>query len=452
VSRNEERVVPAPDTDRAEAGLPGAPEQAEAALRRAGIDPDRLSIQQLGAPAGPRRALPLAPAARLGAGLALWITGLAGGAGLPDWATALLDLAAGLLILQVACDLLVTATERMAALLHWDHYVAGTAAEILATLPEFAVIAFLVPVSPLTAFVTALITIYNNAIVFSVYSYFLPKDRYGRFLMPQPITEAGTQILVAGAAIGLVAGLVMVVFSATDDAKSSFAAHDLIVLGVILLVIFAVYVFKLLRDYAAEEQAVRTTLDLSDEELVQRRERVYVNVHDSSLPVLSALLVLGIASALLGGHLVASFAGTALADIGLNGTLTALIIAASAGMSEYVILWKAHQRGEYGIALANGFGGITQVMFLVVPATLIAIGLFQLGTDNGHPELPLAFSLPNVLLLLFLFPTFFVLIELLEEDHTLGLLDTVIMTSIFGLLVALLVTYGAHPSPPGQRM
>jgi hypothetical protein len=50
-----------------------------------------------------------------------------------------------------------------------------------------------------------------------------------------------------------------------------------------------------------------------------------------------------------------------------------------------------------------------------------------------------------VLLLLFLFPTFFVLVELLEEDHTLGRLDTVIMTSIFVLLILLLVTYGAHP-------
>jgi hypothetical protein len=109
---------------------------------------------------------------------------------------------------------LVTATERLAAAMRWDHYVAGTVAEILATLPEFAVIAFLVPVSPLTAFVTALITIYNNAVVFSIYSYFLPKDRQGQFVMPEPITKAGTQILIAGAAIGLIAGLVTV---ARDD-------------------------------------------------------------------------------------------------------------------------------------------------------------------------------------------------------------------------------------------
>jgi hypothetical protein len=44
------------------------------------------------------------------------------------------------------------------------------------------------------------------------------------------------------------------------------------------------------------------------------------------------------------------------------------------------------------------------------------------------------------------------LVELLEEDHTLGRLDTVIMTSIFVLLILLLITYGAHPpAASGER-
>ena len=37
----------------------------------------------------------------------------------------------GLVILQGACGALVTASERLAARLEWDHYVAGTLAEIL---------------------------------------------------------------------------------------------------------------------------------------------------------------------------------------------------------------------------------------------------------------------------------------------------------------------------------
>ena len=83
-------------------------------------------------------------------------------------------------------------------------------------------------------------------------------------------------------------------------------------------------------------------------------------------------------------------------------------------MSEYVILWKSHRKGDYGIALANAFGGITQVMFLVLPYTLIAIGIYQQWINPSHPHVPIDFALSNIFLLLFLFPTFFVLIELLE--------------------------------------
>ncbi|MGR9092682.1 MAG: hypothetical protein ACU85U_19095, partial [Gammaproteobacteria bacterium] len=129
----------------------------------------------------------------------------------------------------------------------------------------------------------------------------------------------------------------------------------------------------------------------------------------------------------------------------LNHMVTALILAGFAGISEYVILWQSHRKQEYGIALANSFGGITQVMFMVLPFTLVAIGVYQIRINPGHPELPLLFSFSNMLLLLFLFPMLFVLVELLREDHTLGLLDTTIMAAIFLLLIALLLTYGVHP-------
>ena len=68
----------------------------------------------------------------------------------------------------------------------------------------------------------------------------------------------------------------------------------------------------------------------------------------------------------------------------------------------------------------------------------------QLGVFGAaHPELPLAFSHSAVLLFLLLFPTFFVLLELIQEDHTLGALDTTIMVAIFLLIVTILLAYGA---------
>jgi hypothetical protein len=430
------------------AGLPDAPEQADDTLRVAGIDPDRLSIAYLGNPALVAHAVHGPWATRLAIGFSIWavlyVLNL-NGVVVPIWVQAPVTLIVGLLILQVSCDALVTASERLAARLDWNHYVAGTVAEILSTLPELVVIGFLIPVSPLTAFVIALVTIYNNALVFSIYSFFLPKDRYGKFLMPQPITGAGTQILIAGAAIGLILGLVMMAMSFSEHPKNSFAAPDLISIGVLQLAIFAVYIYKLLHDYAKEEKQVRDVLELTEEQIETRRALVYVPVHESSWPLIGGYLLVGIIGAVLGGEQVAEFAHIAIQDLQLNHMVTALILAGFAGISEYVILWQSHRKQEYGIALANSFGGITQVMFMVLPFTLVAIGVYQIRINPGHPELPLLFSFSNMLLLLFLFPMLFVLVELLREDHTLGLLDTTIMAAIFLLLIALLLTYGVHP-------
>jgi len=439
--------------ERAAAGLPGAPARAERRLRRAGIDPDRLSILYLGVPRGAWRP-PYPPwARRLALGLLLWgiLFGLErAGVALPSWASAAGALVTGLILLQAACAAFVAGSERLAARLDWDHYVAGTAAEILSTLPEFVAIGFVVAVSPVSAFTLALITIYLNTLVFSLYSYFLPKDTRGKFLMPRPITEAGSQLLIAGAAVGLILGLLMLALDAGNHPKEAFAAHDLALVAALLFLIFGVYVYKLVQEYAREESEVRETLELSADEVERRRELVYRNVAHTPLPVVAWLLVVGIAGAFVGGERVAAFAEVALADLGFNPLLTAFLLAIFAGMSEYVIIWQAHKKGEYGIALANAFGGITQVMFLVVPFALAAIALYQGWINPGHPGLPLGFDLPNIFLLLFLFPTFFVLLELIEEDHTLGILDTTIMTAIVALLILVLVTYGAVPASSGS--
>ncbi len=106
------------------------------------------------------------------------------------------------------------------------------------------------------------------------------------------------------------------------------------------------------------------------------------------------------------------------------------------------MLWTSHRKQEYGIALANAFGGITQVLFLIVPYTLFCIVLYQ-SVNPSHMDFPLTFSTPTILLLIFLFPTFYTASMLLTEDHTFGILDTTIMTVIVVLLILLLVTYGA---------
>lgn len=412
-------------------------------LRQTGIDPERLSVFQL----GQRAHLNKIPSWlwRLSLGLAAWILALVFEPALTKLSPssqAAISLFIGLVTLIAACEILVSATERLAERFKWNHYIAGTLAEILSTAPELVVIAFLIPVSPITAFTISVVTIYNNALVFSLYSYFLPKDKEGKYLMPTPITEAGAQILIAGGAMGLILGLVMLTLNSAPQAKNSFSATDLIFISLILLTIFVVYIYKLVTSYAKEEEEVRETLSMSEEDIESRLDLVYENVQPSSFVTITLLFVLGIFGAFVGGHEISDFAATMIMDLEINPILTALALALFAGMSEYVILWQSHRKKEYGIALANAFGGITQVMFLVLPFTLLYIALYQAFLNPAHPELPLEFSVSNIFLLLFLFPTFYTLSSLLEEDHTLGILDTTIMTGIFLFLIVLLVSYG----------
>ena len=230
------------------AGLPGASSKVHQVLSKAGIDPDRLSILNLGWPLKLLKNKTPRWVYRMAIGYMLWLVLFFVeflGFVLPIYLNALLSLVVGLVIIQVACQVLVTTTERFAARMRWTHYVAGTVAEILSTLPEIVVIAFLVSVSPLTAFVVAMVTIYNNALVFSIYSYFLPHDKQGKFLMPKPITDSGAQILIAGGMFGLVLGVSMLTFSLDGHPKQSFEVADLIVVALLMLIIFAIYIYKL---------------------------------------------------------------------------------------------------------------------------------------------------------------------------------------------------------------
>jgi hypothetical protein len=419
---------------------------ADSRLQRGGIDPKRIAVRRFGWPQHllwhgyPPWTRPMM------IGLVLW-----GAFELPSVFSLELpavvrsagSLLVGFLILRTACDALITAAERIAARKLWDHYVAATLAEMLSTLPELVAISFVIAVSPEAALMIALVTIYNNAFVFSIYSYFLPKDQRGHYLMPPAITEAGSQLLIAGAGLGSVIGLVMLVLVGSDLEKQSFATFDLVLLGVLMLCIFSVYLTVLIRGYASEERAVQGALGLTSAEVDSRRTEIYEQVTKTSLGHIALVLTVGIGAAFLGGERVADFARTAIGELQINPIATAVLLAAFAGMSEYVILWGAHRRGQYRIALANAFGGITQVMFLVLPFTLLAIGIYQGVLGAEHAELPLAFSNSALLLFLLLFPTFFVLLELIQEDHTLGALDTTIMAAIFVLIITILLAYGA---------
>ena len=333
----------------------------------------------------------------------------------PLIALSALQLLAGLTLIQGACEALILGVERLGARYRWDSFIAGTVGEIVSTLPEFVVIIFIIQVDALAAFLIAVVTIYNNALVFSVYSFFLPKDVKGKFLMPEPITRAGTEVLIAGSGSALVLGLVFLTLR-TETHKSELTGTDLMLVAIVLFIVFGFYLHSLMRYYAKTDQEKKATLDPAS----RRTGWIAIGV----------MFAIGVAGAFLGGHSVSEFANTALHQIKLPQVPTALILAFFAGVSEYVIVYKAHKRGLMGIALSNVFGGITQVMFLVLPFTLAVIAL-------SGAIIPINFVTTIVLLLLF--PVFFVLFEYLEEDHTLSNLDAAGMVGIFVLILYILL-------------
>ena len=339
---------------------------------------------------------------------------------------ATLQLIAGLLIIQGACEAFIHGVERLGARLRWDGFISGTIGSALSTLPEFVVIAFLVLVQPLVAFVTAVVTIFNNALVFSIYSFFLPKDRKGAFDMPQSLTSAGGEILIAGGAITLIVGFVMLI-SRIEAPGRGLAGVDLIGIGVVLIVIYAYYLMTLVKYYGEGRD--------DPESMPPAPERLG---HDTRWPAILSMLGLGLAGSYCGGESIGAFADIAITDLGLPLVPTSAALAFFAGAAEYIIVYKSHRRGELGIALSNAFGGLTQVMFLLLPFGLLVIGIAGLAT--GDPLYVVPVNAVTILLMLLLFPLFYALHQCMEQDKSLSNLDAAAMTGIYALLLYFLFT------------
>lgn len=346
---------------------------------------------------------------------------------LSELAIAGLQLLSGLAVIQGACEAFLLAVERTGARLRWDGFISGTVGSLVATLPEFVVIAFLVTVQPLAAFVTAAVTIYNNALAFSVYSFFLPKDQRGQFVMPRALAKAGGEVLVAGSGIAMIIGVLMLGLEGRSS-KASLGPSDLALIAVVLLAIYAYYTYTLVRYYAETESTETAERPPDPDELG----------HDRSWRGIGLMFGAGIAASYVGGEAIGSFADTALNELGLPTIPTAAMLAFFAGISEYIIVWKAHRRGELGIALSNVFGGMTQVMFLLLPFAMLMVGI--LGFVTGSPIYVIPIQLDTILLMLLLFPVFYVLLEFLKDDHTLNNLDAAAMTGIYLLLLYFLFT------------
>lgn len=115
--------------------------------------------------------------------------------------------------------------------------------------------------------------------------------------------------------------LVRLTRNSAPQAKNSFSAIDLIFVSLILLIIFAVYIYKLVTSYAKEEEEVRVTLSMSQVDIENRLYLVYQNVKPSSFRVVALLFWAGIFGAFVGGNEISDFSTIMIQDLEINPIL-----------------------------------------------------------------------------------------------------------------------------------
>jgi hypothetical protein len=344
-----------------------------------------------------------------------WLHGGIAGPG-----TAAAYVVAGLAVLQGASEAFIQAVQRLGRRLRWDGFTAGTLGALVASFPEFIVIGFLVAIEPLAAFVTAAVTVFNNAMCFALYSAILPQDSQGHFPLPTPMAKAGSDMLVAGSGVAFLAGVVMLIHWAAES-KPAFVGGDLIVVGFVLLAIYAAYTVTLIRYYRLDESIGDAVTD--------RRAPSWAPI--------GLLFAVGMIGSWVGGGAVVGFADTAINELNLAPIPTAAALSFFAGSSGYLVLWKAHRRRTYDLALSHVFGGISQAMFVSLPLALVFTAIWSFVAGSAEHVIPI--TLETALLMVLMFPLFYVLHEYMNETHPLNHLNIVALTGIYALLLYFLI-------------
>ena len=149
------------------------------------------------------------------------------------------------------------------------------------------------------------------------------------------------------------------------------------------------------------------------------------------------------AGALLGGEALSGFADFASGAEGLNLSFihTALLLVVFGGTPEYIIVASSHRKEEIEVALSNAFGGIVQVFFVIFGFTLVASGTigWLTGTINIIP-----IDLFSVVLLIFAFPTMFILRVVITDDASVNALESIAMIAVFIMMLYILLMYGGY--------
>jgi len=341
----------------------------------------------------------------------------------------------GLMLIFGSCEAMILAVEGLAERLRWNDFVAGTVAGLASNVPEIIMIGFVVAKEPRVAFVVSCLTLHVNALVFGVYSGLLPKDETGHARLPEAITRLGADLLACAAGLFLAVGSLMVtlkVFESGDHKGEGLGAPDLVAIGIALFSVQVVSVMELLKRFSAADSPGNAAAEPGP-----------------PAPVLPIVIysALGMGGSFIGGHGVGDFADQLVKGLTAHGyseMVGAIVVSLFSGIASYLMIVSAHVKGKIDIALSNVSGAVTQMPFVVLPATLIMMAVFaQVGII---PKLPhggvLAIDMETTSVLLFGFPTLLVLWKSISDDGKVSKLETTVMVAMFGLIIYLLAQHG----------
>lgn len=355
---------------------------------------------------------------------------------LPHDVVAWIELIGGVMLIAGACEAFVLSVEGISHNMNMTDYVSGIYASLAATIPELVVLSFLIRDGAYElAWVLALSTIFVNTMVFATYSLFLPKDDTGNFRLPDAIMWIGSDLLTVGAIISLAVGLSMLVLHVflapiSPGEVFYFTFDELLMFGGCLIAVFIAYLYNITKYYGkCDPRAQDPALVCRVHEPISKRI-VGVYIFTASL------------GAVLGGEAVSGFAHYAQDWLGLNFIQAALMLVVFAGVPEYIIVASSHLKDEIEIALSNAFGGIVQVFFVVFGFTLVASGAHLLfnGLTDPHHGIPI--DLYSVVLVIFAFPTLYILRTKIADDAKINNLEAIAMIAVFIMMLYVLLVFG----------
>ena len=240
----------------------------------------------------------------------------------PHWLTATLLALGGLAVVFGSCEAMIKCVEGVAQRMRLNKFVAGTMAGLASNIPELVMLGFVIAKEPRVGFIVVAFTLHVGAMTFGVYSALLPRDKSGQAKLPEPLVKLSTDLYAGAGGVFMVTGLLMVLmylFGEGSDRKVALNSIDLYVIGIALLVVQVVAVTRLVKRFSGSTEDDADTTDTVAE-------------HPTTAPSVSSIVgygVLGIVTAVIGGHAVGEFADilvNSLTAAGYSEMLGALIL------------------------------------------------------------------------------------------------------------------------------